>query len=176
MRGGLSAVVAALAVLGSSSIASSTVSVGEPEPLTRRAFEQRMKSNPELEAYVAMRGYPDWVEEVEVYSNPPLDAYEVRVYYLRLDREVAFTRAYILGKPDIALRLAERRLTPAMREHIRQEILARSPALRAELAAERAIVAAQSAEEAADSIEATVARVENLAGRMDESFTESLYK
>jgi hypothetical protein len=178
MRGGITAVVAVVALLGTSPAGSVTLGddVGPAEALSARAFKQRMSHNPQLRDYVALRGYPDWVEEVEVYNNPPLDAYEVRAYYLRLDREVAFTRAFILGRPDIGLRLSERPIAPDKREEIRQVLLARNPALRAELAAERAMAAADSAEQAVASVEATVARVERLADEMERDFDRTLYK
>ena len=175
MRGGLSAVAAAL-VIGVGSIAGATVVIGEPEVLTPYGFEQAMQQNSELAAYVAARGYPDWVEEVEVDVNPPLDTHEIRVYYLRMNKEVVFTRAWVLGKPEIALRLSEYQISADMRARIQQAILDRSPDLRAEMAADRAIVAAQSAEDAADSVERSAERVERIANRMESQFDDQLYK
>ena len=175
MRVGLSAVVAALVVAVGSG-ASATVVVGEPEVLTPHGFERQMKRNPELAAYVARRGYPDWVERVEVDHNPPLAAYEIRTYYLRLNKEVTFTRAYILDTADIGLQLSEYPLSDAIRARIQQAILDRSPDLRAELAADRAIVAAQSVEESAGSVERAAGRVESIAARMESMFDDQLYK
>jgi len=175
MRVGFSAAVAAFAV-AASSVASATVIVGEPEVLTHHAFERQMKANPELAAYVARRGYPDWVEQVEVTSNPPLQSHEIRTYYLRLNREVSFTRAYILDSAEIGLRLSEYPITDATRARIQQGIIDRNPDLRAELAADRAMVAAQSVEEAAGSVERAAGRVENIAARMESMFDAQLYK
>src|SRR3990172_12448472 len=78
------------------------VAVGHPTPLGQRALAARMERNADLAAYVASRGYPDWAEEVEADSAAPLDTHEVRLYYLQLDREVGFTRAFILGRPQIS--------------------------------------------------------------------------
>ena len=64
------------------------VAIGPGRPMGERGFERQLRMNPELRSYVALRGYPDWVEEVEVDSDLPLDSHELRLYYLRLDREV----------------------------------------------------------------------------------------
>ncbi len=175
MRIGLSAAIAALVVAVGSG-ASATVVVGEPQILTVHAFERQMKNNPELAAYVARRGYPDWVEQVEVDAGPPLGTHEIRTYYLRLNKEVTFTQAYILDSAEVSLLLSEYPMSDATRARIQQAILERSPDLRAELAADRAIVAAQSVEEAAGSVERAAGRVENIAARMESMFDDQLYK
>jgi hypothetical protein len=177
MRGGITAVVAALTIIGAASaVSAASRDVGPAEPLSSRAFAERMRGNPKIGEYVELRGYPDWVEEVEVFSNPPLEAYEVRAYYLRLDRQVTFTRAYLLGNPQVGLRLSERPISAEARERIQQARLACNPALRAELAAERAMAAADSAEQAADQVESTVARIERMTDEMERGFHQSLYK
>jgi hypothetical protein len=177
MRGGITAVVAALTIIGAvSAVSAASRDVRPAWVLSPHAFAQRMEGNPKIVEYVALRGYPDWVEEVEVYSAPPLEAYEVRAYYLRLDREVTFTRAYLLGDPQVGLRLSERPIPAEVRERIQQARLAANPALRAELAAERAMAAADSAEQAADQVESTVARIERMTDEMERGFHHSLYK
>lgn len=135
-----------------------------------------MQRNPEIAGYVARRGYPDWVEEVEVDSNRPLDASEVRLYYLRLDKEVAFTRAFILGRPMIGLRTYERPLAPAMREQIQQAYRAHDPARRAELAAARAESAADRVERAAISVSDAADRATRYAAEMERVFHARLRK
>lgn len=146
------------------------VGVGSPTPLGPRALAFRMERNPGLSAYIARRGYPDWAEEVEVDSAAPLDTHEVRLYYLRLDREVGFTRAFILGRPWIGLQAYERPLEPAMRDWIERAYLASDPARRAELAAERATAAAERADRRADAVAGVAQRVERTAAEMEQSF------
>ena len=144
-----------------------SASVGSGRPLGVHGFEQHLRVNPELRSFVALRGYPDWAEEVEVDSGLPLDAYELRLYYLRLDREVAFTRAFILGRPQVSLRLFERTISSFDRARIEEAYLARDPARRAELAADRALVAAENVERAADAVERLAERTEQFSGRME---------
>jgi hypothetical protein len=179
MRGGLwRVVVATMVLLGVTAEVgrATSVVVGEPRPLGARALELRMRQNPELESFIALRGYPDWVEEVEVDSGLPLDTHEVRLYYLRLDREVAFTEAYILGRRDIALRLSERPIAPEIRDRIVRAYLARDPARRAELAAARAAAAAEHAERAADAVEDVADNAERFADRIEHAFHRGLRK
>jgi GrpB-like predicted nucleotidyltransferase (UPF0157 family) len=139
-------------------------------------FEQHLKANPDLQTYVALRGYPDWVEEVEVDSDLPLYSYELRLYYLRLDREVAFTRAFILGRPHVSLRLFERPIPSAMRARIEEAYLAKDPARRSELAADRAMAAAQHAERAAVAAERLADEAEEFSDRMERDFHRRLRK
>jgi hypothetical protein len=92
---------------------------GPGRPLGEHGFERELRRNPDLRSFVTLRGYPDWVEEVEVDSTLPLDSYELRLYYLRLDREVAFTRAFILGRAgeNAAVRPAVNSASSAHRKH-----------------------------------------------------------
>lgn len=151
-------------------------SVGEPVPLGPRALALEMGRNPEIAGYVARRGYPDWAEEVEVDSDPPLGAYEVRLYYLRLDREVSFAAATILGRPEIGIRRCDRPLSPAMRKQIERTYLAHDPARRAELAAERALRSAERAEQAADEVVEAADRAERVAEEAASTFYRRLRK
>ncbi|HEY2387261.1 MAG TPA: hypothetical protein VGK30_09890 [Candidatus Binatia bacterium] len=120
--------------------------VGPPIALGPRALELEMKRNPEIALLIERRGYPDWVERIEVDNVPPLDAYEIHLYYLRLNSEYAFARASILGRPEIGLRQFVHPLDPAMRARIVTWYLAASPARRAEVAAVRAEASAEQAE------------------------------
>jgi hypothetical protein len=177
MRRVMRTVIATLgmAVLASPCLATA-VAIGPGRPLGVHGFEQQMKMNPELRSFVALRGYPDWVEEVEVDSGLPLDAYELRLYYLRLDREVAFTRAYILGHPQVSLRLFDRPIQAADRARIEEAYLAADPSRRAELAADRAIAAAEHAERAADAAERLANQAEQFSERMERDFHKHLRK
>src|SRR5258706_15659751 len=75
-----------------------SIPVGPPVALGPRALALAMEGNPEIAMYIERRGYPDWAEEIEVDSELPLDAHEIRLYYLRLDKEIAVARASLLGR------------------------------------------------------------------------------
>jgi hypothetical protein len=152
------------------------VVIGPGRPLGERGFERQLRMNPELRSYVALRGYPDWVEEVEVDSDLPLDSYELRLYYLRLDREVSFTRAFMLGRPNVSMRLFERPIHAADRARIEAAYLAVDPARRAELAADRALAAAEQAERAADAVERLADQAEQFSEEMERDFHRRLRK
>ncbi|MBP1689885.1 MAG: hypothetical protein H6Q34_458 [Deltaproteobacteria bacterium] len=177
MRRAMRTVVATLALVASAApCLAMAVPIGPGRPLGERGFEQHLRTNPELRTFVALRGYPDWVEEVEVDSGLPLDAYELRLYYLRLDREVAFTRAFILGHPKMSLRLFDRPIAPVDRVRIEESYLAKDPARRAELAADRAVAAAEHAERAADGVERLADRAEHFSEEMESDFHRHLRK
>ena len=150
--------------------------VGEPMPLGPVGFSLEMERNPEIRAYVERRGYPDWAELVEVDEGPPLAPHEVHLYYFRLDKEIAFTEAYLLGTPDIGLRRYEQPLAPAKRAWIERAYLRSDPAHRAELAAERANVAAMRAERAAAIVVAAAERSERIADKAARAFEAHLRK
>lgn len=152
------------------------IPVGPGTPIGAQGFERQLRANPELRSLVALRGYPDWVEQVEVDSALPLDAYELRLYYLRLDREVAFTRAFILGRPQVSLKLFERPIAAADRARIEEAYLAKDPARRAELAADRAVAAAEHAERAADAVERLADQAEHFSDQMERDFHRRLRK
>jgi hypothetical protein len=150
--------------------------VGPTRPLGVHGLSNKMAFNPELRSIIALRGWPDWAEEVEVDSRLPLATHEVRLYYMRVNRRIAFSEAYILGRPDIGLRLDESPIPEAKRAEIEEIYLAHDPARRAERAADRAVAAAESTERAADSIERAVARAERAANEMERHFYRSLRK
>jgi hypothetical protein len=152
------------------------LAIGPGQPLGEVGFERQLERNPELRTFVELRGYPDWVEEVEVDSQLPLDTHELRLYYLRLDREVAFSRAYILGRPHVSLRLFERPIAAIDRARIEEAYLAVDPARRAELAADRAMAAAEHAERAAEAVERLADQAEQFSGRMERDFHRTLRK
>ena len=150
--------------------------VGEPMPLGPVGFSFEMERNPEIRAYVERRGYPDWAELVEVDDGPPLAPHEVHLYYFRLDKEIAFTEAYLLGDLDVGLRRYERPLAPAKRAWIERAYLRHDPVRRAELAAERAGVAAIRAEQAAATVVAAAERSERIADKAAHAFEARLRK
>ena len=150
--------------------------IGAATPLGASAFEQRMNTNPEIETFVRFHGYPDWAEDVEVDTGLPLDSHETRIYYLRLDRELSFTYAYMLGRPAVSMRLFDRPIPAADRARIEEAYLAKDPARRAEMAADRAVAAAERAERAADSMEAAADKAEQFSDEMEHDFHRRLRK
>jgi len=113
MRSGHVAVAVVMGLFVASVCSATSVPLGPPVALGPGSLEVEMERNPELASLIARRGYPDWAERVEVDSEPPLDPYEIRVFYLRFDREVAFARASILGRPLIGVRKFDRPIAPA---------------------------------------------------------------
>ncbi len=172
MRSGHSVVIVlATAWLFAGSACSATSNpVGPPMALGPRALAVEVDRNPEIADLIERRGYPDWAERVEVDSAPPLDSHEVRLFYLRLDLEIAFTRAFILGQPLAGVRKFDRPIAPAMRERIERYYLAQDPARRAELAAERAAEAAMHAERGAAMVVDAADRTTRVAEEMERSF------
>ena len=163
-------------LLASAPCFATAIAVGPGRPLGESGFERELCLNPELRTFVQLRGYPDWVEEVEVDSDLPRDSYELRLYYLRLDREVAFSRAYILGRPRVSLRLFERPIAPNDRARIEEAYLAIDPARRSELAADRATAAAERAERAADAVERLADQAEQFSAQIERDFHRRLRK
>ncbi len=177
MRRGMVAMVAGVAFVMSAQLCLAVaVSIGPPLPLGPYGLAMKMEHNPEIATYVARRGYPDWAELVEVDTELPLDTHEVRLYYLRLDREVAFSNATILGRHDFGLRLYEHALDPAKRAMIEDYFLARDPARRAELAAARADAAATRAERASEDVADAADDAERYSRRMERAFARRLRK
>ena len=143
--------------------------IGPPVALGPHALSVEMRNNPELATMIERRGYPDWAERIEVDTSLPLDTHEVHLYYLRFDREVAFTRASFLGKPLVGMRKFERPLEPGMRERIEGYYLSHDPARRAGLAPARARVAAEQAEHSAAVVVDSTDHTEQVAAQAQRS-------
>jgi len=177
MRSGMSVLVASIALALSTEVAHAIATpVGPALPLGPHGLAMKMHQNPEIAQYIARRGYPDWAELVEVDADLPLGTHEVHLYYLRLDREIVFTEASILGRRDIGVRLYERPVDAVKRELIEEYFLAHDPARRAELAAMRADAAADRAEEAAEGLEHVADRAEGYTRKMEHAFFDRLRK
>ena len=173
---GVAAVIVSIILASSAPSHAMANPVGPPLPLGPLGLEWKLEQNPEIATYVARRGYPDWAEIVEVDADLPLDTHEVHLYYLRLNREVVFTRAEMLGRRDIGLRLYERTLEQSKRVMIEEWYVTHDPYRRAERAAMRADAAAARAERAADGIEDVADRAERVASRMERTFFDRLRK
>lgn len=170
--------------------------------VTARALDERemnadelraeMGNNDALAAYVERNGAPDLAESRFLADQPPWDAREVTLYYLNLRKEIAFTRAWILGRPEVHISRYERPLT---NEQVRALEGRRSnrptegvgknrptagvgggPAERAELAAQRAEDAAGRIDAAADGVERAAYRAESVASKMEGAFHRAVRK
>jgi hypothetical protein len=144
--------------------------------LTRAQLSAEMTVNRKLASYVARNGYPDVAEWRFLSDEPPWDEHEVSCYYLDRRKEIAFTRAWMLGSPWIPVQRYERELTDAdiavLQPLVMQEeetsadpvTRAEAAAARAEAAVQRIEVAAAATERAADRAEAIVAKMEREPG------------
>ena len=159
-------------------------------------LEVEMARNRALAAYVARNGKPDIAESRELADRPPWDDHEVTLYYFDAKKEIAFARAWILGRPSVHLEHYERPLSDAdvaalsKRAHRKPGASERparmepraggdpsatvKPPASASVSAsadptERAEAAAQRAEAAAGRLEAAAAEAEHAADRAEAS-------
>ena len=159
-------------------------------------LEVEMARNRALAAYVARNGKPDVAESRELADRPPWDDHEVTLYYFDAKKEIAFARAWILGRPSVHLEHYERPLSDAdvaalsKRAHRKPGASERparmepraggdpsatvKPPANASVSAsadptERAEAAAQRAEAAAGRLEAAAAEAEHAADRAEAS-------
>jgi hypothetical protein len=142
-----------------------------------------MIRNHALAAYIERNGPPDLAESRFLSDEPPWDDHEVTLYYLDSRKEIAFTRAWILGWPEVHLAHYERPLTDeqvrALTSRARAhplEVAGGGPVERAELAAQRAEDAAGRVETAAGSAERAADRAEAVASKMEGAFHRALRK
>ncbi len=149
--------------------------------LTADELRAEMGRNHALAAYVERNGPPDLAESRFLADQPPWDDREVTVYYLDLRKEIAFARAWILGRPEVHLPRYERPLTDEQVTALASRVRARpvglgGPADRAELAARRAEDAAGRVETAAGAAERAADRAEAVASRIQGAFHRALRK
>lgn len=142
--------------------------------LSDEELQAEIAQNRSLRAYVDRNGLPDVAETHFLADRPPWDEYEVTLYYLDRQLEIAFARAFVLGRPDVQISRYERPLTDQQVTALASRARARSTAY-ADLAgahgalspADRAEAAARRAEDAAGRVEAAVASVERSASRAE---------
>ena len=79
--------------------------------LTEDELRAEMSRNTALAAYVARNGDPDVAESHFLSDVPPWDDHEVTLFYLDARKEIAFARAWILGRPEIHIERYERPLS-----------------------------------------------------------------
>ena len=153
----------------------------EGQLLSDGELDAEISRNGALAAYVARNGFPDVAERHFLSDRPPWDKHEVTLYYLDRRKEISFARAWILGRPTIALERFERPLTDAdvaaleqiARRRMRSNL---GPAGKAEAAARRAEVAASHIGDAAEAAELAAGRAEAVAAKMESSFHRALKK
>ena len=68
---------------------------GDPVLISREVLDRELAVNSEMRTFVAMYGWPDYAEVQEVTVVEPLASYEVRLYYLRRNHELAFSRVHV---------------------------------------------------------------------------------
>jgi hypothetical protein len=150
--------------------------------LTPDELRTEMVRNHALAAYIERNGPPDLAESHFLSDEPPWDDREVTLYYLDRRKEIGFSRAWILGRPEVHIPRYERGLTDeqvrALSSRVRAHPLAigGGPVERAELAARRAEDAAGRVETAAAAAERAADRAESVASKMEGAFHRALRK
>lgn len=71
------------------------IEVGEPSLISHDLLRQEMERNVSLREYIELYGWPDYAEIQEVKVPEPLAPYEVRLYYLRRNQELAYSRVFV---------------------------------------------------------------------------------
>jgi hypothetical protein len=143
------------------------VEVGSPQPLSSRGLDQEMRLDSDLKEYLQHYGWPDYAEVQEIEPNVPWAAYEVRIYYLKRNVEIAFGRAFI--SPSVT-NLGVLKYQGLMDQVTRDRIVALATPPQT-VAQERApvevkpVVVASAAPAPEDEIEMLVRRVEAAADR-----------
>ena len=92
------------------------VAVASPrndQDLTNDELQAELAHNRAMAAYVKRNGPPDLAETHFLSDRPPWDEYEVTLYYFDMHKQISFARAWVLGRPEVALERNERTLTDA---------------------------------------------------------------
>jgi len=69
--------------------------VGDPILITRKVLGLEMRRNADLRDWVYLYGTPDYAEVQEIQIDPPWAPYEVRLYYVRRNAYLAFSRVNV---------------------------------------------------------------------------------
>ncbi len=143
--------------------------IGKPKPLSLRSFKEILRNDAALRAVVQHIGMPYAAEIQQVRVEDPWYSWELRTYYPEYDRMYAFSRAFILGVPEISLLRYE---GPMPYDRLQIAALPGD----AERAAERAERAAAEAEALADRAERDASRAEAIADQAGRDFHRTLLK
>ena len=125
------------------------VELGAPEAIDDMRLQREMRKNTDLRGYVARYGYPEVAEIQEIVPQSPWDSYEVRLYYIRRNQALAFSRAFISPIiDDFGLLKHTGKVLPEDRARFvkRGRYLGEDPAARLEDAVEQAAAAAADAD------------------------------
>jgi len=163
-------------VLGGVLLAVAAVAgAAEPRLLTSTDLDSEKKINTELRMYLDRNGLPDVAETRALSDKGPWDDHEVVLYYLDARKEIAFSRAYVLGDPWVSVQRVERALTdedvaalsaqPSLR-NAPEQVPAGEPIQVAALSSEDVDF---SSTDPADRAEAAAFRAEQAAGRVEEA-------
>jgi hypothetical protein len=69
--------------------------IGDPILITRKVLGLEMRRNVDLRDWVHLYGAPDYAEVQEIQIDPPWAPYEVRLYYIRRNAYLAFSRVNV---------------------------------------------------------------------------------
>jgi hypothetical protein len=167
------------------------------EVLDTWGLGNEMELNEALRVHVDHAGRPDLAQRMRVHSDLPWDTYIVRLIYLERGTELAFSRAYLLGRPEVGLLRYRRPLTDELAAQTRDYLASAGPmpsayvdptststasasglgpADRAEAAARRAEAAAEMTERGAMAAEQAAANLESTTVRAEDHFKKNLRK
>jgi hypothetical protein len=136
------------------------IEVGEPTSLTMSGVRNEAGKISQLRTYLGEYGYPDYAEVQEVEPVWPWESYEVRLYYMRRDIEVAFAHVFLSpAEPGFGVIRFQGLITPEKRHEIEVILASR------EVPLQPVITTPETQEESAGITEALVARIEAAAER-----------
>lgn len=155
--------------------------VGAPYSISMAAVEKEAQRISEMKTYLTEYGYPDYAEVQEILPEWPWESYEVRLYYMRRDRQIDFGHVFLSeALPTFGVMKYQGGIPPEKRREIEVVLAAReAPApppvsamepgealvARVEAAAERAAQAAERAAEASEAANRAAERTANLVDR-----------
>lgn len=71
------------------------IEVGDPILISRRTLAAEMARNSDLRDWVRLYGPPDYAEVQQLELDPPFAPYEVRLYYIKGNKYLAFGRVHV---------------------------------------------------------------------------------
>jgi hypothetical protein len=143
--------------------------------LTRDELKAEAAQNKALARYIRLYGTPDAAEWHSLGDQPPWDDHEVILYYVEMRKEISFSRARILGQPEVCQQRYEHTLTDGDIQALKNRVTLAStePTSGVAVAActgsavARAECSAGRAEDAAARVDAAAGRAEKAAGRTE---------
>ena len=93
--------------------------VGDPILISRRTLAREMTRNSDLRDWVRLYGPPDYAEVQELEIDPPFAPYEVRLYYVKGNKYLAFGRVHVAPSLyDYGVRKYIGSIDPAEMDHL----------------------------------------------------------